>query len=132
MNKSDIYIYIYTHIFHIYIYIYTYTFSHTNNASNNSNDNTSSNSNNNSRNNNDDNSNNNTSNNSNPTTLRPIPLLRLSLLTLLDSNFEEYALWDMRIPPLNFKILLDPNPLKSSILVRRLVVLRAQVLSYNL
>ena len=45
--------------------------------------------------------------------LRKISLLRFSLL-----GFP----MDMRIPPLKIKILLEPNPLKSRILVQRLAI----------
>ena len=58
-----------------------------------------------------------------PTGVRPISLLSLSLLRLLDSNFPGYALWDMIIPPLKFKIMIESNPLKSRFLVGRLAVL---------
>ena len=53
---------------------------------------------------------------------RPISLLRLSLLRLLDSNFTGNPLVDMRIPPLEIKILLESNPPRSGISVRRMAV----------
>ena len=49
-------------------------------------------------------------------------LLRLSLLRLLDSTFPDKTPMDMRIPPLEIKIMLEPSPLRSRILVRRLAV----------
>ena len=52
--------------------------------------------------------------------VRPISLLTLSLLRLLDSNFPGNPV-DMRIPPLIIKILLEYT-LKSIMLVRRLAV----------
>ena len=54
--------------------------------------------------------------------LRPISLLTLSLLRLLDSNFPGNPLTDMRIPPLRVKILLESKPLKSINLVARLAI----------
>ena len=54
--------------------------------------------------------------------LRPIPLLRISLLRLLDSSFLGNPPMDMRIPPLKNKICLNKTPLKSRISVRRLAV----------
>ena len=56
--------------------------------------------------------------------IRPISLLRLSLLRLLASNFPGMFPTDLRIPPRNIKILLEPNPLNSRILVGRLAVVR--------
>ena len=53
---------------------------------------------------------------------RPISLLRLSLLRLLDSNFPGNSLWAWEFPPLRIKITLKSNPLKSIILVRRSAV----------
>ena len=53
--------------------------------------------------------------------LRPISLLRLSPLRFLDSKLPGDPV-DMRIPPLKMTILLEPNPLKSRIVVRRLAV----------
>ena len=53
-------------------------------------------------------------------TLRPISLLTLSLLTLLDSNFPGKSLgipMGLGFPPLKFKIVLESNPLKSTMLV---------------
>ena len=50
--------------------------------------------------------------------IRPISLLRLSLLRLLDSTFPRIPLMDMRIPPRNIKILLESNSPKSRISVR--------------
>ena len=57
--------------------------------------------------------------------LRPISLLILSLLRLLDSDFPGKLLMDMRIPPLELKILLGSSPPKSRILVRILAVERS-------
>ena len=54
--------------------------------------------------------------------VRPIPLLILSLLTLLDSNFSSKSPMDMRIPRLQIKIMLESNPVKSTMLVGRLGV----------
>ena len=57
--------------------------------------------------------------------LRPISPLRLFLLRLLDSNVPGNSLWtwpDMRIPPLQFQILLESKPPKSEILARRFAV----------
>ena len=54
--------------------------------------------------------------------LRPISLVRLSLLRLLDSNIPVNYFMDMRIPHLKTKILLESNPLKSRISVWRLAV----------
>ena len=56
--------------------------------------------------------------------LRPISLLRLSLLRLLDSDSPGNFPMGMRIPPLTFKIKLESNPPKSRILVRRLAALK--------
>ena len=56
--------------------------------------------------------------------LRPISLLRISLLRLLDSNLPENPLWAGEFHPLTkIKILLGSNPLKSRILVGRLAIL---------
>ena len=54
--------------------------------------------------------------------IRPISLLTSSLLSLLDSNFPGRSPMDMRIPPLEIKIMLGSTPLKSRMLVRRLAV----------
>ena len=54
--------------------------------------------------------------------IRPISLLRLSLLRFLDSKISGEFPVVMRIPPLRIKILLESNPPKSRILVRRLAV----------
>ena len=54
--------------------------------------------------------------------VRPISLLRLSLLRLLDSDFPGNSLMGLGIPPLKLKILLESNPLISRILVRSLAV----------
>ena len=54
--------------------------------------------------------------------LRPISLLRLSLLRLVDSNFLGNSPNDMIIPPLEAKILLESNRLRSRILVQRLAI----------
>ena len=53
--------------------------------------------------------------------IRPISLLILSLLRLLDSKFPGNYV-GLRIPPLQFKMMLESNPLKSIILVQRLAV----------
>ena len=58
--------------------------------------------------------------------IRPISLLRLSLLRFVDSDFPEFPT-DMRIPLLEIKIMLESNPLKSRILVRRLAVVRVSI-----
>ena len=52
--------------------------------------------------------------------LRPVHLLRVSLLRVLESNFPGDPLskfTDMRIPPLRIKSLLESNPLKPELLV---------------
>ena len=52
--------------------------------------------------------------------LRPVHLLRVSLLRVLESNFPGDPLskfTDMRIPPLRIKSLLESNPLKPKLLV---------------
>ena len=54
--------------------------------------------------------------------IRPISLLRISLLRFVDSTFFLEFPMDMRIPPLKIKILLESNPLKSRVLARRLGV----------
>ena len=54
--------------------------------------------------------------------VRPISVLRWFLLRLLDSNFLGNSLWAWEFHPLEFKILLESNLLKSRILVRRLAV----------
>ena len=51
--------------------------------------------------------------------VRPISLLTLSLLRLLDSDFFPMGLG---IPPLTIKIMLQSNPLNSIMLVPRLAV----------
>ena len=51
---------------------------------------------------------------------RPISLLRLSLLRLLDSDFPGNSLWAWEFQPFNIKILLESTPLRSTILVQRL------------
>ena len=56
------------------------------------------------------------------TLLRPISLLTLSLLRLLDSNFPGNSLWAWEFHPLRIKIMLESNPLKSRMLVWRLAV----------
>ena len=53
------------------------------------------------------------------TSLRPICLLSLSLLWSLDSNFREIPYGPGNSIP-KFKIMLESNPLKSIMLVRRL------------
>ena len=55
--------------------------------------------------------------------LRPISLLRLSLLRLPDSNIPGNPLWAWEFPPLRIKILLESEPPNSRIL-RRLAVAR--------
>ena len=55
--------------------------------------------------------------------IRPIPLLTLSLLTLLDSNFLVSSLWTWEFHPFKFNIMLESNPLKPTMLVGRLGVL---------
>ena len=57
--------------------------------------------------------------------IRPILLLRFPLLRFVDSNFPGNLPMDTRIPRLKLKIMLEANPLKSRILVRRLAVMRA-------
>ena len=42
--------------------------------------------------------------------LRPISLLTLSLLRLLDSNFPGSSLWSWEFPPLRINITLESNP----------------------
>ena len=54
--------------------------------------------------------------------IRPISLLRLSLLRFVDSTLPGKSLWTWEFHPLNIKILLESDPLKSRILVRRLTV----------
>ena len=54
--------------------------------------------------------------------LHPISLLALSLPRFVNSTFPGNFLWACGIPPLKPKILLESNPLKSRILVRRLAV----------
>ena len=55
--------------------------------------------------------------------IRPVSLLRLSLLRFVDSKFpgNEFPV-GARITPLKLKLLLESNPLKSRILARRLDV----------
>ena len=55
--------------------------------------------------------------------LRPISLLTLPLLTVLDSDFPGNLPTYKRVPPLNIKIMLESSPLKSTMLVRRSAVL---------
>ena len=58
--------------------------------------------------------------------IRPIFLLTLSLLTLLESNFPGKSLGNLMglgIPPLKINMALESNPLKSTMLVGRLGVL---------
>ena len=54
--------------------------------------------------------------------LRPISLLTLSLLTLLGSNFPGVPLWAWEFHPLELRSMLESNPPKSRMLVRRLAV----------
>ena len=54
--------------------------------------------------------------------LRPISLLRSSLLRFADSDFPGNHT-GLGVPPRNIKIMLESNPLKSRVLVRRLEVL---------
>ena len=55
--------------------------------------------------------------------LRTISLLILSLLRLLDSNFTgNPLLWAWEFPPLEINIMLESNPLKSTMLAGRLAV----------
>ena len=53
-------------------------------------------------------------------TYSAVSLPRLSLLTLLDSNFPENSLWTLNFHPLTIQNMLESNPLKSRILVQRL------------
>ena len=53
--------------------------------------------------------------------VRPVSILRISKLRFVDSAFPGSPL-DMRIPPLNIKIMFDSRSLKSNILVQRLAV----------
>ena len=55
--------------------------------------------------------------------LKPTAKLRLSLLRLLDAKLSRKCPMGLGIPPLTSKTLLEPKPLKSGILVRRLAVL---------
>ena len=66
-----------------------------------------------------------------PTEARPISLLRLSLLRFLDSKLSGRFPMDMRIPPLETKILLESNPRKPRILVRRLAVERRHEAAFH-
>ena len=50
---------------------------------------------------------------------RPISLLTLSLLRSLDSSFPRFPM-GLGIPPLRIKLMPESNPLKSTMLVRRL------------
>ena len=53
-------------------------------------------------------------------TLRPVHLLRVAILRVLESNFPGDPLskfMDMKIPPLRIKSLLESNPLKPELLV---------------
>ena len=57
-----------------------------------------------------------------PIHVRPISLLTLSLLTLLESNFPGKSLGNPcgpGIPPLRINIMLESNPLKPTMLVGR-------------
>ena len=54
--------------------------------------------------------------------IRPISLLRLSLLRTVDTTLPGEFPMGLRIPPLNIYIMLELNPLKSRILVRRWAV----------
>ena len=58
---------------------------------------------------------------------RPISLLALSLLRLLESNFTGVVALDIRIPPLRIKIMFESNPLKSIMLVRGLAAMCLQL-----
>ena len=60
--------------------------------------------------------------------MRPISLLTLSLLTLLDSNFPGDSLGTWEFHPFKIKIVLESNPLISTTLAGRLGVLRIAVL----
>ena len=51
--------------------------------------------------------------------LRPISPLRSPLLRSADSKLPGDSPMDMRIPPLNIKILLESSPLKSRIVVQQ-------------
>ena len=51
--------------------------------------------------------------------LRPTPLLKLSLLRLLDPKLPAISPKDMRTPPLEIEILLESSPPKSRISVQR-------------
>ena len=57
-----------------------------------------------------------------PGALRPISLLRSSLLKFVDSRYSGKSHMDLGIPPFKIKIMLESNPLKSRILVRKLAV----------
>ena len=50
--------------------------------------------------------------------IRPILLLTLRLLRLLDSKFPGNPLWAWEFPPITISIMLESNPLKSTMLVR--------------
>ena len=63
--------------------------------------------------------------------VRPTSLLRLCQLRFVDSNFRGKSPMDMRCPPLKLEILLESNPLKSRILVRRLAASRL-IVSYRI
>ena len=52
----------------------------------------------------------------------PVSELRISKLRFLDSNFPGNSLWAWEFHPLEIQILLESEPLKSRILVRRLGV----------
>ena len=59
--------------------------------------------------------------------IRPISLLRFSLLRFVDSTIPGDSLWTWKFHPLNLR-LLDSNPPKSRILIRRLAAGDAGVL----
>ena len=58
--------------------------------------------------------------------LRPISPLTFSLLRLIDSSFPGNSLWAWEFHPLKIKVVLESNPLKSIMLVRRLAVVYRQ------
>ena len=59
--------------------------------------------------------------------IRPISLLTLSLLTLLDSNFPGNSLWTWEFHPLKLRLCSSRTPLNSTMLVGRLGVHEAFV-----